>query len=160
MQKTSLEEIEKRANFYHENNLNWHFHILTPGCMLNNQNSYTFILECPDNREKFVYYSDRKEIALDKKLVGLLHGNDVLDKSTVSEAYKPSLVIKNIVDRAKELNRKGIEWHHHMLFPSCNFNKKSPKWVLMLEDRELDKVFESVTDEEPVNDLKQIEHLF
>jgi hypothetical protein len=42
----------------------------------------------------------------------------------------------------------------------CRFNKNSPQHTLIFEDPESSEILESVTDEEPTNDLKQIEGLF
>jgi hypothetical protein len=47
-----------------------------------------------------------------------------------------------------------------MLFPGCQFNSHPTQFTLMLEDGQTGQALESVTNEEPVNDLKQIEPLF
>jgi hypothetical protein len=65
-----------------------------------------------------------------------------------------------MVWRAKELNGQGVEWHHHMLFPGCAFNKHGQKFTLVFEDPEKHAVIENVTEEEPTGDLKLIEKLF
>ncbi len=48
----------------------------------------------------------------------------------------------------------------HMLFPNCTFNLNAPKYALVFEDPERGNSLMSLTDEEPTNDLKQIETLF
>ncbi len=90
----------------------------------------------------------------------LLHGAKIQHQETTDEDYKPSKKISQIRDRLKSLNSRGIEWHHHVLFPGCRYNKHTPKFALIVEDPEAHETFESLSDQEPTNDLKQIEGLF
>ena len=55
---------------------------------------------------------------------------------------------------------EGIPWHHHMLFPDCIFNKHKGKWNIVFEDTDSEEVLESVTDTEPISDLRAIEALY
>ena len=86
----------------------------------------------------------------------MLHGKDIASESKVSENGS---AIDRIVSRAEELNKKGIEWHHHMFFPNCIFNKHKGKFCIVFEDSKLG-VIESISDKEPKEDLKRIEPLF
>ena len=90
----------------------------------------------------------------------LLHGSEVFDDVAKRSDHQPSTIVQAILKRAKELNEKGIAWHHHMLFPDCQFNSHPGKFCLMLEDPETGKTYESVTDQEPIFDLQQIEPLY
>lgn len=160
MIQASIDEIRAKANEFHEAGTEWHFHMLTPDCALNEKGRYAFILEEPDATTSYVFVSDQAEKDLDQELLPLLHGDEVLDASTAGSDYEPSDVVKAIIKRAQELNDKGVEWHHHMLFPACQFNTHPGKFVLMLEDPQTKEVLESVTDQEPIGDLQQIEPLF
>ena len=89
-----------------------------------------------------------------------MHGEKVLDSSSTDANYSPSPAVSKILERVKNLNKKNQSWHHHMLFPDCTFNEYAPKHVLVLEDPETGAILVSLTDDEPTNDLKQIESLF
>ncbi len=161
MQETSLEKIEKTARELAGLGSKWHFHILTPGCDFNDTARYAFILEDLTNKQIYVHHSDQAEKGLGEKLVRLLHGDKILDQESVSKIYRPSATVQRISARAQELNRQGVEWHHHLFFPGCRFNQNNPRYTLVFEDRPNREVLQSITDTEPVNDLKQIEkHLY
>ncbi len=160
MIQASIEEIRAKAHELHEADAQWHFHMLTPDCSLNHQGKYAFIVEQTDEPASYVYVSDQAEKDLDQELLPLLHGSEVLDESVTGSGYQASDVIKAMIKRAKELNDQDIEWHHHMLFPDCQFNTHPGKFVLMLEDPQTKEVLESVTEQEPIGDLQQIEPLF
>lgn len=160
MQEAEFEEIKTKALQFYKEGLKWHFHILTPTCSLNIKPKYAFVLECADNQQVFVYYSEQAEKALGQELSPLLHGAKILNKESTDAKYQPSETINNIIERAKALNQKGFEWHHHVLFPDCRYNKHSPQFTLVFEDPETSETLESLSDEEPTNDLKQIESLF
>lgn len=160
MSEDQLEKIRKKARSYHSSGTKWHFHLLTPSCVLNKTDKYVFILECPHRQEQLAHYSDWAEKELAEELSPILHGKVVLDKKPTDRKYKPSSAIQKIIDRAKALNRQNIEWHHHILFPDCQFNTNSPKFTFLFEDPETGDKIESLSDEEPTNDLKLIEPLF
>ena len=160
MQKIDLISLREQALQAHANGVSWHFHIMTPTCKYNESSQYAFVLEIPDNDIALVHYSDKAEKDLGQELAPLLHGADVLDTGSSSEDYSPSDAVLEIVRRAEELNEQHIEWHHHMLFPGCIFNKHSPLHTLVFEDSVGGETMESLTDNEPTDDLKQIENLF
>lgn len=161
MEETSLEQIERSARELAAAGSKWHFHILTPGCDFNSSERYAFILEDLKGERTYIHYSDQAEKGLGEKLVQLLHGAKVMDQQSTAAAYEPSDTVRRISERAQELNSQGVEWHHHLFFPGCRFNHNDPLFTLVFEDKENDEVLVSVTDEEPINDLKQIEkHLY
>lgn len=161
MVEVELEEIRKRAHRYHDEGMKWHFHLLTPTCVLNDKkDSYVFILDCPEKKEQLVFYSNRAEKELAEELSPMLHGAKVLNIETTDNNYEPSANIQKIIDRAKHLNEQKIEWHHHILFPDCPFNANSPKFTFLFEDPETGERIESLSNQEPINDLKQVEPLF
>ncbi len=159
MEEVSVEDIRAYAKRYHEAGDKWHFHILTPRCGLNPTSKYAIVLECPSKSQVYVHHSSVAEKETGKELVSLLHGNQVTQHK-VDKNYKPSPEVGRMIERAKELNSQGIEWHHHMLFPDCQFNSHAPKFNLMFEDPRGEDLIESLSDDEPVDDLNQIVSLF
>jgi hypothetical protein len=160
MHEEPLETIKTKALELHKYSQKWHFHILTPTCQLNDSGRYAFILECPDQKIAYVYYSNRAEKEVGQELSPLLHGAKIMNQETTDANYEPTVLIKKMAERAKALNEQGVEWHHHVLYPGCRFNEHSPKYSLIVEDPKANEKFESLSDEEPTNDLKQIESQF
>lgn len=160
MKNATVGEIKQKAKDFSATGKKWHFHILTPECQLNERGGYALVLENANDNEAFVCYSDEPYMDAGKELVKLLHGKDVVKESEQEELEKPSPKVATILERAKQLNSQSKNWHHHMLFPGCRFNKHQDKWVIVFEDKETGEVIESVSDDEPKGDLKHIETLF
>jgi hypothetical protein len=160
MTETTLDDIRQKALHFHESGQKWHFHIMSPTCVFNKKKQFAFVLESAATNEAYVFYSDKAEKELGQELAPLLHGVKVLDATSVEANYVPSPNVQRVIERAKQLNEKGVSWHHHMLFPDCVFNANSPSYALIFEDPEAGSTLESLTDSEPTNDLKQIESLF
>lgn len=156
MQELPIHEIRTRALRANENNESWHFHILTPACQFNPRQEYAFIFELKD--DVFVHYSRKPEDELGKELAPLMHKADVLSKPSASD-YQLSETMKTIADRANELNREGIEWHHHLISSDCNFSSNESNYTLVFEDPE-NGVIEQKSEHEPIDDLKILEPLF
>ena len=156
MQELSVIEIRTRALKANENNESWHFHIFTPTCQFNQKHEYAFIFEIKD--EVYVHYSSKPENELGKDLAPLMHKADVLSEPNDSD-YQLSETMKTIVDRAKELNKKGLEWHHHLISSDCNFSSNESNYTLVFEDPE-NGVIEQESEYEPIDDLKILEPLF
>jgi hypothetical protein len=158
MHKVTSKFIIDSAKAINNKKLGWHFHILTPECVFNDKNMFALVLENTSGNEVLVNYSEDKQEREGKILLELLHGikADKLQVSTVKVSPK----VKEMEKRANELINKGVNWHHHALFPNCTFNKNKGKWVLMLEDPETKQVIENVTDYKPEADLQVIEPLF
>lgn len=160
MKEVPLETIRKAAHALANKGAPWHFHILTPNCAFNVRHQYAFVFEDSENSSHLVHYSDKLEHNLGQELAPLLHGSKILQKEQIDGKPGPSEDTKRIVERAKELRTQGIEWHHHLLFPGCQYNKNTPLYTLVFEDPEKSTTIENITDEEPTNDLKLIEGLF
>ncbi|HSX17943.1 MAG TPA: hypothetical protein VLE51_01130 [Candidatus Saccharimonadales bacterium] len=160
MQEISIEEIQSKALGFDQNGVKWHFHILTPSCKFNTKSDYAFVLEGPDDSQQFVHYSKEAPSDLGKELAPLAHKAKVLDQKSTDDSYRPSEIVQKIIARAKELNQQGVEWHHHVTFHGCQFNKGVSNFTLIFEDPETGKTIESPSESEPINDLKQIEPLF
>ncbi len=158
MKELTIAEIMENAQVLHRKGKKWHFHMLTPDCMFNKKKGkHAFILENTSDKENYVVYSDKRYMEEGQQLVKTLHGNKIVDKSKGATSNK---IIGTIIQRAKEMNNKNIPWHHHMLFPNCMFNKNSGKWNIVFEDKESNKILESVYDSEPTKDLRKIEVLY
>jgi hypothetical protein len=158
MQEITREEIQTKALAFNHAGEKWHFHVLLPNCTFNKKPLNAFVLEGPD--EKYVYYSQDSVSDLGKELAPLAHKADVLNSRATQPGYHPSDMIQKIISRAKELNKEGIRWHHHVTFPGCQYHDGSKGFVLVFEDPITSDLLKSHTEEEPINDLKQIEPLF
>ena len=95
-----------------------------------------------------------------KELVQLLHGKDVMKSQTEMKEVPPSSGVKKLLARAKELNKQGKFWHHHMLFPTACLIKMMGNGPIIFEDQERSEIIESITASEPKTDLQYIESLF
>ena len=165
MEEISLEEALDWARLWTKTGRGWHFHVLPAGCRFNNRpGSSALVLESPAEGRVLAVYSGDDFVRASQVLVQLLHGNEILDRdqarTTSNEAQ-----IQAILRRAGELRRRGIRWHHHMLFPDCTLNRHPGRWTLVFEDPETGREaragrrasIEVVYDEEPVADLRRIE---
>ena len=157
MTHASIEKIFQTAVRLQEKNQPWHFHILTPDCRLNNSTQYALVLETKD--QLLVNYAEKPYLEIGEQLVRLLHGNTVMSKN-LEALPPPSPSVQPILARARELTKQGQFWHHHLLFPHCQYNTHPGQWVLIFEDPRSREILESVTDQEPKADLKHVETLF
>lgn len=62
-----------------------------------------------------------------------------------------------LLEKAENLAKEGIDWHHHYLPPKCLLNKTS-KHVIILEAE--DHQWQSSFDYKPMKDLEKLENLF
>lgn len=158
MKQVSLTDLKKKAKEASGEDKNWHYHILTPGCVFNRKVKHAVVLEDVDNDEQYVSYSvkdpekERKNLA---KLVG-----DKKDTKKKKDEKKPTEKAKEIIKRAKKLNSKNVEWHYHLLSPDCVFNTEEGKWKLLFEDSVAGEVLESVSKQNPVKAKEKIGKLF
>lgn len=158
MVETSAEEIKNKAREFSGKKESWHFHILTPDCQLNKSKQFTLVLE--SSGQVWSSFSEKRPMEAGEELVKLLHGQDVVQKENIGSGASTSLSVQKIIERAKDLSSQRIYWHHHLLFPDCQFNKHPGEWTLILEDPHHDEILESLSATEPKEDLKQIETLF
>jgi hypothetical protein len=159
MEETTIEQIMEKAMKLQKQRKRWHFHMLTPDCIFNkHKDKHAFVLENETDSQSFVNYSDKRYMKQGKILVKMLHGNEIISDKTLKQ--KGDGNIDTIIERAKELNKRGIHWHHHMFFPDCVFNKNKGKWCIIFEDKETGEVIESVSEGEPRENLGRIEALF
>jgi len=160
MIEESIEAVVRTAELASASSKKWHFHILSPTCCFNQQGKqYALLVEIPADQETFIAYCADRPAEQGKKLVALLHGAKVL-QGTGSAIQATHEITASIIARARNLNSRGIQWHHHMLFPDCALNPSPGKWTLLFEDPETGEKLSAVYDSEPLNDLQQVEALF
>lgn len=158
MEETNIKELIEKAKEFQKQGKKWHFHMLTPDCVFNERkDKNAFILENETDKQSFVVYSDERYMEQGQILVKMLHGKEILKEDSMKQEDEN---IKLILEKAKKLNEEGIHWHHHMLFPDCIFNKHKGKWCIVFEDKEENKVIESISEYEPKENLRKIEVLF
>ena len=161
MKKVTAAKILKTAEKFKKHGKKWHFHILTPGCVFNEEKQFSLILENTTDEEQLVHHSFKKPYEAGKKLVEMLHGKGISKKNpSAGSGFKLSPKVKQMIERAIELNIKGFSWHHHLLFPDCIFNHDTRYWTLVFEDPLNREVIRDMSKEEPKEALKKIEPLF
>jgi hypothetical protein len=160
MDESSLETIRNTAHTLADQGAKWHFHILTPTCSLNSVQRFAFILEDVDHHQTLVHHSEKMEQGLGAELSPLLHKVSLKPNPTPEGNSQPSAEVKQILNRAWELNQENVHWHHHVLFPGCIFNKAADRFTLVFEDPQQKVTLEQVSDSEPTADLALLEPLF
>lgn len=159
MQAVTQEEMLQKAESFHTNKKEWHFHLLTPDCMLNTSEQFVLVLEEKDTHEVYMYAAKDKPMATSEALLRLLHGNYIMDDNK-EEKDNMSEAVATMMTRAKQVNDHGFFWHHHVLFPYCTYNKHQNKWTIIFEDPEKKELLESISDAEPRADMNTIEPAF
>ncbi|OGM25342.1 hypothetical protein A2715_04825 [Candidatus Woesebacteria bacterium RIFCSPHIGHO2_01_FULL_39_32] len=160
MKKVTATKIVKTVEKLKRDGKKWHFHLLTPGCVFNEEKMFALILESSTDGDHLVHHSLKKPADAGKKLVELLHGKDISKKKSKKSSKKLSAKVTMMIERAIQLNNKGFAWHHHLLFPDCIFNHDTRYWTLVFEDPLNGKVIKDMSKEEPKEALKKIEPLF
>lgn len=143
----------------HESGKKWHLHVLSPDCIHNPRpGCYGLVIEDDTDGVPYLAFSD-KFPEVDKDLVKMLHGDDILDASKVSgvggQEQPTSLLLAHVIG----LDASGVEWHHHMHFPDCVFNPHPGQWSISVEDGK-GGVFSETYDEEPGDILREIEVIY
>ena len=160
MEEITIQELVEKAKQLHSEGKKWHFHLLMPKCVFNQRkDKHAFVLENTTDNKTYVVYSDKRYLKEGEQLVKLLYGNRILEKPEERSSIQNRNIIP-MLERANELNKGGIMWHHHLLFPDCVFNKDKGKWNIFFEDPEKNNVIQALYEEEPVSDLKRIEVLY
>ena len=153
----SFDELLKKANEFTKSNVGWHFHMLAKDCVFNDfQGKFCLIVENEESKEDFVSLFDSKPLAEAEDLVKIAYKRGFLNTKDTAEA---SNKVKEITNRAKELNEQGIAWHHHHLAPNCKFNELKGNHILVLEDKPNNKIWKAMM-VNPEIELNEIERLF
>jgi len=133
----------------------WHPHVLSPDCVHNPYaGAYAIVVEDDTDGVAYIAPSDNFP-DVDKDLVKILHGDDILDPSKVAAEPGGSVIETVLLRVVAELNGKGADWHHHMHFPTCILSPHKGKWSIVIESANL-TVSESYNNE-PVDILRAIE---
>ena len=130
--ESTIKEIIEKAKEADSQNKKWHFHILGKNCKFN-----------------------EKPLKKAKKLADLMYGKNFLEEKGEGKKNKDfELILKKV----KELEEKGIEWHHHHLHPDCIFNERKKMHAIVLESEGI--YLTAFFDSKPMKDLIKIEKLF
>jgi hypothetical protein len=135
----------------------WHSHVLSPGCQHNPYaQEYAIVIEDDTDDVTYLARSDNFP-EVDKQLVKMLHGDDILDPAKATGAGV-GVAESGMLKRLVEVNKKSHHWHHHMNFPDCVFNPHRGKWAITIESDE--GVFSEAYEEEPVDVLREVEVIY
>jgi hypothetical protein len=136
----------------------WHSHVFSPGCVQNPFDGvYAIVVEDDSSMTPYIAKGTYEFPDVDKELVKLLHGNDILDAAKAtggSEVAKTSLLLAHIM----RLQEGEIAWHHHMHFPACAFNPMPGRWSISVEGE--GSFFAESFDSEPVDILREVEVIY
>jgi hypothetical protein len=152
--KILLSECGPLGDRLQAENIPWHFHVLTPDCEHNPfRGNFSIVIE--NQAEQLPYIADAGDTFpdVDRHLVALLHGDDILDANMSKGNANGSPLVVHL----KELQSGGISWHHHMFFPDCVFNPMPGKWVISIESSA--PTFTESYLAEPVDVLREVELL-
>ena len=133
----------------------WHSHVLSPGCLHNPfPEAYAMVIE--NGSEGIAYMAEGAATfpEVDKVLVKMLHGEDIIDATKLASDPPPSLLLHNL----SWLQERRVPWHHHMHFPTCVFNPHPGRWAISVEAPDI-SMSEAYPDE-PVEVLRQVEVLY
>jgi hypothetical protein len=134
----------------------WHHHVLFPGCAHNVFEGYALVIE--DDDEHRTYYAQTEQFPeVDKDLVRMLHGDDILDGGSTS-AGTGAAVGSPLVQRARDLVASDAQWHHHMCFPAGLLHPAPGRWTIVVESGL--STWADSYDDEPIDVLREIEVLF
>jgi hypothetical protein len=136
----------------------WHSHVLSPGCIHNPYpGSYSIVIE--NDSDGLAHIAPSEGFPdIDKDLVRILHGDDILDASKAVGGKDEASISSEILRRVFDLDAKGIAWHHHMHFPSCALSPHKGKWCIGIESST--GIFSESFDAEPVSILREIEVVY
>ena len=157
MQEIDIDQVWQKAIVWHQQGEKWHFHVFFPNCVFNLQNDrYALVVENRSADQTFVTYSPVGFAKISQDLLRLIYGDHILDKKQDSNKSHEKET-RPIVYQCEQFIREKIPWHHHILFPDCNFNQHPGKWHLVLEGGADPQIFSALYDEEPLDDLQQLE---
>lgn len=136
----------------------WHSHVLSPRCAHNPyKESYAIVIE--DDSDGVAYIAQSNGFPeVDKDLVKILHGDDILDASKATAGKDGVSIQSEMLKRLMEIDARGVAWHHHMNFPDCVFNPHKGKWAITVESDA--GTFSEAYDDEPVDVLREVEVIY
>ncbi|MES2436218.1 MAG: hypothetical protein V4586_20580 [Pseudomonadota bacterium] len=157
-QEIALDDCLSLAQCLTKDGKHWHSHVLSPDCIQNPfAGVYALVIEDDHAQIPYIANSGTAFPEVDKDLVKMLHGADILDASKVASSsgtLHPSRLLTHLL----ALQADSVAWHHHMHFPSCAFNPHPGKWSISIESPEM--LVAEAFGAEPVDLLRQIEVLY
>lgn len=153
--QVTLAECGVLGDALHAAGTPWHFHVLSPVCLHNPfSGRYALIVENDATRDAWIADAGADFPEIDKHLVRLLHGADILDHPSAPDAPETEGASR-LLAHLRALQAAGEAWHHHMHFPGCVFNPHPGKWSISVESEGL--LLAEAYDAEPVDVLRQVE---
>jgi len=141
----------------------WHSHVLPPGriCLHNPYpDCYAIVIE-DDTGDKAYIAASEGFPQVDKQLVRMLHGDDILEVVENSPADLEKIAASSLLKKLYKIHETGQDWHHHMCFPKCIFNPNPGRWSITVEAGEVgSNYFYESWDDEPVAILREVELMF
>ncbi|MBE20809.1 MAG: hypothetical protein CL481_01240 [Acidobacteria bacterium] len=164
MEQVGPEKLLEIAHQLASNGERFHNHVLSADCEFNDRGQCALILEASDRNQVFVTYSDEPMMDVGRSLASLVHGADALEGSInenqEGDSHPDSSIVGEMMRRARDLMKRGVHWHHHILFPECVFNPHPGSWTIVFEDPGNDETLQSVTPDKPTKDIQITETLF
>ncbi len=74
MKEVDLSVILKNAEQCYKSKTKWHFHILMPSCMFNNQHKFAIIFENEETKDQMVSFFNERPLKDGEKLENLFYG--------------------------------------------------------------------------------------
>lgn len=157
-QEIALDDCLSLAQGLARDGKHWHSHVLSPGCIQNPfAGVYALVIEDDHGQVPYIANSGTAFPEVDKDLVKMLHGADILDASKVATSLD-NLPPSRLLTHVQTLQADAVAWHHHMHFPRCAFNPHPGKWSISIESP--DMLVAEAFEAEPVDVLRQIEVLY
>lgn len=151
----ALDECLPLANRLQEEGKPWHSHVLSPGCQFNPfADQYAAVVEDDSTHTTYIAASVGFP-EVDKQLVRMLHGDDILDAGHPASAEDMLLDGSPLLRRLIEIDDAAKDWHHHMNFPHCALNPHPGRWAITIECG--NEMFSESYDEEPRDILRAVE---
>lgn len=150
-----LDECLPMAKGFQRDGKKWHSHVLSPGCHFNPYpDQYAAVVEDDDAHIAYIAVSDGFP-DVDKQLVRMLHGDDILDSGHPSSAESELVGQSPLLSRLIEIDQSSQLWHHHMNFPDCALNPQRGHWAITIETA--GEQFSESYENEPRDILRAIE---
>jgi hypothetical protein len=163
-----FKELAAKTEKYNQDGITWHFHMFTPSCVFSrSDDQFEILLENPASGEEFYTRFNEKPIEQMRQMAQLAYGPDFLEqgedmeKSPAGHGNKSydNADFQLIMEKAREFNASKTPWHNHHLTPDCKFNPEKGRHCIVLEDESRKKIFYAFYDDDPVDDLADLEFL-
>ncbi len=130
--ETGLDGCRETALSLHGKGRPWHIHSLAPDCRFNPKGGrYAFAVEDETTGAAHVAFCEEQPRPLNLELLALLHGDDILSAAAAAGPDDPIAV--RMIERTRDLCRRGARWHHHIFSPRCRLNPAPGSHTIALE---------------------------